>query len=152
VPHTSIGEICNREVRFVSPEATVLRAAQLMREWHVGDLVIVDEGDGIRIPVGIITDRDIVVAAVAPELDVRTLAVGDLSMYPLVTVEADLSVPEVVYRMNREGVRRVPVVNGTGSLIGIVTLDDLVRHIAATLVQLAELPPRQRGVEREVRA
>ena len=92
----TIGEICNKDVKFVAPETTVLRAAQLMRELHVGDLVIVDEDDGIRLPVGIVTDRDIVVAAVASELDLRTLAVGDLSMYPLVTVGADLSVQEVV--------------------------------------------------------
>lgn len=148
----SIGEICNKDVEFVTPETTVLRAAQLMRELHVGDLVIVDEDDGIRLPVGIVTDRDIVVAAVASELDLRTLVVGDLSMYPLVTVGADLSVQEVVAEMHRAGVRRVPVVSGTGSLVGIVTFDDLVRHIAGTLVELAQLPLRQRSAEKELRS
>ena len=149
--HISIGEICNKDVEFVTPDTTVLRAAQLMRELHVGDLVIVDESDGIRLPVGIVTDRDIVVAAVANELDLRTLAVGDLSMYPLVTVASDLSVQEVVSEMHRAGVRRVPVVGATGSLVGIVTLDDLVLHIAGTLSKLAELPLRQRSAERELR-
>lgn len=147
----SIGEICNKDVQFVPPDTTVLRAAQLMRELHVGDLVIVDEAEGIRIPVGIVTDRDIVVAAVASELNLRTLAVGDLSMYPLMTVSADTSVQEVVAEMHRAGVRRVPVVSGTGSLVGIVTLDNLVRHIAGTLSELAELPLRQRSAEKELR-
>jgi CBS domain-containing protein len=148
----SIGEICNKHVEYVTPETTVLRAAQLMRELHVGDLVIVDEDDGIRLPVGIVTDRDIVVAAVAGELDLRTLAVGDLSMYPLVTVGADLSVQEVVAEMHRAGVRRVPVVSSTGSLVGIVTFDDLVWHIAGTLFELAELPLRQRSAEKDLRS
>ena len=61
----TVGELCNRAVVFAREEETVREAARRMRDMHVGDLVIVREEDGRRVPVGIVTDRDLVVGPLA---------------------------------------------------------------------------------------
>lgn len=73
-----IGEICNRAVVFAKKDTSLLEAAleaaQLMRQNHVGDVVIVDEKNGRRVPVGIVADRDIVIEVIAKEIDINTVA------------------------------------------------------------------------------
>jgi len=73
-----IGEFCNRSVVFATRKTSIAEAAQLMREYHVGDLVVVDVLDGKHMPIGIVTDRDIVVEIVAKSLDYNTFTVGDI--------------------------------------------------------------------------
>ena len=83
----SVGEICNREVIIVHRDETVQEAAKLMRQHHVGDVVVVDDRNGVRVPVGIVTDRDVVVEIVATELDQATMTVGDIMAQELFTVK-----------------------------------------------------------------
>ena len=71
-----IGEFCNREVVFATRETSIPEAAQLMRQYHVGDLVVVDEVNGKRVPVGIVTDRDIVIEIIAQSLDINAFSCG----------------------------------------------------------------------------
>lgn len=73
-----MGEICNREVIVVQRDDTVLEAAKLMRQHRVGDVQVVDDRDGERVPVGIITDHDRVVEIMAAELDYMVITVGDV--------------------------------------------------------------------------
>src|SRR3990172_5678775 len=72
------GELCNREVVFAYRNTPLVEAARLMREHHVGSLVVVVDRLSERVPVGILTDRDIVVAVVAKELDARKLSAGEV--------------------------------------------------------------------------
>jgi CBS domain-containing protein len=143
----AIGEICNREVIVVAPETTISEAAQLMRQHHVGDVVVVTEAGGRRQPVGIVTDRDVVVEVVATGLDPAVLTVGDIMVPDLATVPEKTGVFEAIRYMRDQGVRRMPVVGEDGSLIGILALDDLLELLGEELGALARLVAREQGKE-----
>lgn len=146
----TIGEVCNRNVVCATRDTTVVEAANLMRHNHVGDLVVVEESDGRRTPLGIVTDRDLVVEVVAPGLDPKAIKVGELLIGRLTTVEERARSSDVVRLMATKGVRRMPVVDAAGKLVGIVTIDDLLPQLASQLSELSGLPLRSR--EREVEA
>ena len=134
-----ISEICNREVVIVQRHNTILEAAQLMRQHHVGDVVAVEERGGVRVPVGIVTDRDLVVEIMAPAIDQTVITVGDIMMTELATVKENAGLSETIEYMRAKGVRRVPVVDRGGGLVGILTLDDLLELLAEELLALAKL-------------
>lgn len=146
-----IGEICNREVVFARRDETVRAAAQLMREHHVGDLVVVDERDGRRVPAGILTDRDIVVGIVAKHLDPDVLAVGDVIGPELVIAKESDGVSETIELMRAKGVRRIPVIDAAGALVGIVTADDMLDLLAEELSGLSRIVSREQRREAEYR-
>lgn len=134
-----VSEICNREVVIVRPGDTALEAAQLMRRHHVGDVVVVEDRDGIRVPLGVVTDRDLVLEIMAPELDQTAITAGDIMAPDLVTIKENTGVFEAIQYMRAKGVRRVPVVNDGGGLVGILALDDLLELLAEELLELAKL-------------
>jgi CBS domain-containing protein len=103
------------------------------------------------VPVGIVTDRDVVVEVVAADLDARNLKVGDLVTRQLVTAAEHETCEDCVRVMAMNGVRRMPVVDASGALVGVVTIDDLLPHFAAPLAQLSELAARGRRREMELR-
>jgi len=111
-------------------------AALLMREHHVGSLVVVEERDTGKSPIGMVIDRDIVIAVVAQDLDPRMLAVGEVTTTDVVSVRNDDSVPDASALMRRRGVRLVLLVTKAGLLVGIVTLDGLLRIVVAQLDDL----------------
>jgi CBS domain-containing protein len=134
-----ISEICNREVVIVQRDTTASEAAQIMRQHHVGDVVVVDDRGGVKIPVGIVTDRDLVVEIMAPAIDQMAVTVGDIMASELATVKENAGVFETIEYMRAKGVRRVPVVDKGGGLIGILALDDLLELLAEELLALAKL-------------
>jgi CBS domain-containing protein len=144
----SISEFCNRNVVCASRETSVVDAADLMRHHHIGDVIVVDQRGAQRIPVGIVTDRDIVVEVVAAGLDPKLLKLGDILGDPLATVSEKEGYAATVHRMAERGVRRMPVVDAAGDLVGIITADDLLLQLATPLAQLSELA--RRGRQREV--
>ena len=143
----TIGAICNREVITVQREATILHAAMLMREYHVGDVVVIENQKNKVIPVGIVTDRDLVVEVVATELDCKVITVGDIMLTSLSTAKDNLGILESIQLMTSKGVRRLPVVDDSGSLIGIVTLDDLLLLLAKEFGSLSKLVAREQKNE-----
>ncbi len=143
----NVGEICIRDVVVTPRDTTVAVAAQLMREYHVGDLVVVDASGGRRLPVGIVTDRDVAIGVVAPGLDPATLTVGDIMAAELVTAREGDGVFEILQTMRRRGVRRVPVVDDGGALAGIVALDDILEIIAEELAAAVKLTEREQTNE-----
>lgn len=120
------GEICTRSVVIAFRGTSLNGAARLMRENHVGCLVVVEELEGERIVVGVLTDRDIVTAVVASDIDPGTMRVEDVMTTDLVTAREDDSVIDLLRTMRRKGVRRIPVVGGQSQLVGVVTLDDVL--------------------------
>lgn len=124
------GDICTRSVTFVSRNVTVDEAARLMREHHVGSVVVVDEAAEGRIVVGMLTDRDIVTAIVAKVVDPSIVSVGEAMSADVVTAREDDSIIDLLGRMRRKGVRRVPIVDAKGALIGLVALGDLLEIVA----------------------
>lgn len=136
----TVGSFCNREVVIARRESTIIEVAKLMRLHHVGDVVIVEDRENITVPVGIITDRDLVVELIADGVDLELVTVGDVMSYELVTARTDNSIWETLKRMRGLGVRRIPVVNGQGGLEGILALDDILELLAQELSMLAKVP------------
>ena len=133
------GAICVRDVVIAGPAMSVREAAGLMRDYHVGSLVVAEETNGKTIPVGILTDRDLAVEVLATGLDADSVTVGDIMSDHLMLVVEDESLWDVIQRMRSEGVRRVPVVDNRGSLIGILSVDDLLQLLGDELSALGRL-------------
>jgi CBS domain-containing protein len=146
----SVGEICNREVIIIDRNENITDAARLMRKHHVGNVVVVKSENSMeRIPVGILTDRDIVIELLARDVDLDALSVGDAMSFDLLSVREDDNVLDAIKQMRKKGVRRAPVVNGQGSLVGILTEDDMVELLSEQLSDLVALQKREQQVERE---
>jgi CBS domain-containing protein len=146
-----VGEIAIRQVVIASRETSVLDAAKLMRQHHVGDIVVTDQIGGKCVPVGIVTDRDIVLEVLAQELDATTLALGDIMAADLITISEHEGVFQTIKSMRAKGARRAPVVDSGGALIGIVSLDDLIELLADELGDLSKLISREQKREAEAR-
>lgn len=146
-----IGEICNREVVMLEINNTVLSAAKLMRKHHVGDLLVVKKSNGSCIPISIVTDRDLVIEVMAPEIDPSVLTVGDIMPRSLATVKENTGVFETIQHMRVKGVRRMPVVDEDGNLVGLVTLDDLLGLLAEELGLLTKLIAQEQIKEASAR-
>jgi CBS domain-containing protein len=126
----------------VDESTSLTEAARLMREEGVGDLVIMRRDGGVNEPVGIVTDRDIVVHALACGLDASSITVADLSTRKPVTVPVDADLTEITAAMSTHGVRRVLVTSGT-ELAGIVSMDKVIKAMAELLNNLGETLDRQ---------
>ncbi len=147
----AVGEVCNREVVITGKSFSVVEAAQLMRSHHVGDLVVVEDRAGRKFPVGIVTDRDIVVEVVAAGVNSEALKVGDIMSPEVATIREDEGLFEALRYMRDKGVRRMPVVDREGVLVGILTLDDLLSLLAEELTELAKLVSHERQREATLR-
>jgi CBS domain-containing protein len=146
-----VGQICTTETIYCERDETVQGAALLMRRNHVGDIVVIDKPDGERVPVGILTDRDIVVSVIALGLDPASLLVGDIMSDDLLTCSEADDVYETIERMRLRAIRRVPVVNAAGGLTGIVSVDDLLEFLAEEMGELARIGPHQLSHEKRAR-
>ncbi len=146
-----IRDICTSEAAHCSRDETVQGAAITMRRLHVGDVIVVDQFDGARVPVGIVTDRDIVISVIAPGLDPASLQVGDIMTDDLLTARDTDDVYETIERMRLRGIRRVPVIDANGSLAGIVSADDLLEFLAEEMGELSRISPYQQAHERRAR-
>ena len=148
----SIGEICTRDVIVANRKDSVLDVAKLMRKYHVGDVVVVDRRVDQNFPVGIITDRDIVLELVAKEIDIGSVMAEDVMSTDLLIGEENEQLTGLVQQMQSKGVRRVPVINAKGGLIGIISEDDIVEIIGEQLSNLASLVNRGGHREHATRA
>jgi CBS domain-containing protein len=145
------GEICNRKVVVAYRNTTLAEAAKLMGDYHVGSLVVVVDRQAERIPVGILTDRDLTLAVLAKGADPRSFEIGDVMSSELVTVREQDSVTEVLRLMRDRGVRRLPVLTPSGALAGIVTIDDVLDIVAEQLGDVVHAIERERVRETRVR-
>ena len=148
-----VNEICSRAVSHVRRDVSILEAAHRMREEHVGDLIVVDEKEGRRVPVGVLTDRDMVVGILARDADhVKLLDVGDVMVGgSLVTAYEEEDLAPVLRRMRTFGVRRLPVVDAEGSLTGVLSVDDVIPALSDEMADLAALVSGQAAREPERR-
>jgi CBS domain-containing protein len=145
-------EFCIRDVVCGARDMPIVDAAALMRHRHVGDIVVIDQVGDRRVPVGIVTDRDIVIEIVAAGLDPKLIKLGDLVLGPPMTIQESAGYAETVRQLAIKGVRRMPVVDATGGLVGIVTMDDMLYQLAAPLAALSELAGRSRRYESVTRS
>lgn len=148
----TVGEVCKRSVVVAAKNETIVEAANHMRASHVGDLVVVEDRQGRRVPIGVITDRDIVVGAVAPNSGhIESLLVGDLMTPDVVTARETEPIEAALKKMEEHGIRRLPVVDGNGALVGIVTLDDALQVLTEQQIGLVKIVAEEQRHERHFR-
>jgi CBS domain-containing protein len=146
-----VGEICSHEVVFAKRNDSVALAARLMREHHVGTVVVVDERNGRRFPVGILTDRDIAVGVVALGADPGKCDVEGVMPAEVVCVRDTDGLGRAIALMRAQGVRRLPVIDGSGALVGVLSADDVLEVLAEELYCLGGMMARGERYEREHR-
>ena len=144
-----MGEICTRDTIIAKKDSTIFEIAKLMRQHHVGDIVVVNEGENI--PIGIVTDRDIVIEILAKELSPETVTTGDIMNRDVLTAQENDDIWDTLQRMRIRGVRRIPVVDQRGGLVGIASLDDLLELLADELEGIAKIVRREQDRERSTR-
>lgn len=132
----NVSSLCHRQIVSIGANATVREAAEAMRQHHVGALVVTDAQEPGR-AIGVLTDRDLVVDLLAPGLPVEQQSAGSFCSASLVGVPDSATIPEAVRTMRRAGVRRLLVVEPGGSLLGLLSADDLFEAIAGELESLA---------------
>jgi CBS domain-containing protein len=143
----TVGQLCSRDVVTVGRPTPVREAARRMREWHVGCIVVTDEGPEGRWPVGVLTDRDLVTAAMVTQPDPLQLESGTVMSDDLVTVHEDATPRHALTLMRHRRIRRLPVVDSSGLLVGLLSIDDLLLPLAEELRWLADVVAGQRQVE-----
>ena len=143
----TVGKFCNREVIIADINSSIAEIAKLMRKHHVGDVVLVNDTSGRTKPIGILTDRDIVIELIACDVPLDSVSAGDVMSYELVTAKEEDSIWDTLQRMRAKGIRRVPVVNDKGELEGILSADDLLELFAEEFNLLAKVPFREQLVE-----
>jgi len=146
-----ISECCKRDVVCCDAELSLPDTAALMRKHHVGDVLVIQSDAGMRVPIGIVTDRDIVMEIMALQLDATLFTAGDIMTAPLVTVKENAGFVETLRLMRSNGIRRMPVVTESGTLYGIVTADDIVKALVLELSLITEAMAGQTAHERRLR-
>jgi len=147
----AVSAVCNHNVATIERGAGVVEAAARMRAEHVGDLIVVEQRGGRRVPVGILTDRDIVVAVVAKRVSPDAVKVGDAMSSKVLTVNEDNGIEHALREMRRVGVRRAPVLDSSGELVGVLSIDDVIDHLAVQLDHIGDIIRRGQQAEADTR-
>ena len=150
----NVGKVCKHQVITVTPRTDLVAAAKLMREKHVGFLVVVEPESGATHgrPVGVLTDRDVVVSVVAKGEDPKQLIVGDIMNQGPAVVDEGESLDLALQTMRRMGVRRLPVVGPRGMLTGIVSLDDVIDVLAREIGEVSGAVQNEQRIEGVLRS
>lgn len=147
-----VRDYANLNVICCGPDTPIDEVASLMRRHHVGDVVVLDsQQEGARVPIGILTDRDILVETLSLGVDPKVFTASDLMSSPPTTVQEDASLSEALGIMRGKDIRRLPVVNRAGSLFGIISSDDVLNVIASELSMIAGLMVEQPAREGRLR-
>lgn len=147
-----IADICTHDVVQVAADASLNEAAETMRKRHVGALVVTEQPNGERIPVGMITDRDIVLAVVAHGVAPESLTAGDVMTHPLATCREDEELFDAIQTMRDRGVRRLPVLNASGGLAGMVAADDIFSALGTHMRDLSQVLGHEQAREMQLRS
>lgn len=134
-----IRDLYTPHARTAFRDEPLAEAAGRLCSEHIGALVIVDRNDAGRRPVGILTDRDIVRGQLRRSADLYCLTVADVMTPDPLVLPAHLEAAEAIEALNARAVRRAPVIDASASLVGIVTVDDLLPAVAQELAALAGL-------------
>jgi CBS domain-containing protein len=132
---TRLKDFATASVAVAELETTALAAAKLMRKHHVGALVVVDALEKSR-PVGIVTDRDLVLALMAEGLDPELFTAGDIMSLELVIASPEMDAMDAVQLMRTNRLRRLVIADDEGRLVGIVTMEDILELLTRELADL----------------
>ncbi len=148
----NVGSVASRVVVTAPPAMPVVQAARLMRQEHTGTLVVVDPTAAPVKPLGLVTDRDLVMEVLAQKMSPDLVSVGDLLTRPLATVREDDALYDAIESMRRNGVRRLVVTNAQGDLVGLISMDDIIGVLAEELTGLSGTIGAEVRTERVQRA
>jgi CBS domain-containing protein len=143
----NVSRIYTRDVVTVSRSTSLKEAARLMATWHIGSLVITDDPPAERRAIGIVTDRDFVIQAVAAGADPSQVTVGHVISPRLASIDENSEAYEALKRMANLGVRRLAVTADGGGIVGILSFDDLVDALAVEMSDLARVIRQNRKHE-----
>jgi CBS domain-containing protein len=150
-----VGNICKRQVVAVSPRTELIAAAELMRQEHVGFLVVVEpeppNSAPYGSPVGVLTDRDIIICVIAQRADPQQLTVADVMTRGPATVAETDSLDRALHIMSEMGVRRLPVVSSGGLLTGVISLDDAIDLLAGQILDVSGALRNEQHIEGTLR-
>ena len=144
-----IADICQRKVEHIDLNASAHDAAVKMCEAHVGTLVVLDPASSGSKPIGILTDRDLVLKVLAKGTSAQAVAVADVMTRDVATCQGSQSPFDAVQTMRRYGVRRLPVLNDSGELMGLIAADDIYSVLAAHMRELGQAMLREQLHELE---
>lgn len=129
----ALNQLMIKDVTSLPAYATVLDAAKFMTDMNVGTVIVTVEDK----PSGLITDRDIVTKVLAQGTDPNTTKIEDVMVTPVVTISEDKGIFEVTKLMSTHGIRRFPVVDAKGKLVGVIALDDLMVLLGEEMKNIA---------------
>lgn len=135
----NVNAVCSHNVATIDSHAGVVEAAAKMRAEHVGDLIVVAHSAGRRVPIGILTDRDIAIGLVAKGVSPNDVTVRDAMSSKLLKVQMDNALEFALKEMRRVGVRRAPVVDENDDLVGVLSIDDAIDYLAEQLGYIADI-------------
>lgn len=144
-----VGEICNRHAVIVGKLDSIYTAAVLMREHHANYLVVVESCGGNNVPVGSLTDRDIVVDIIAKNADLAKITISDVMNPHLLLAEENDSVISTLKRMRHKRICYIPIVNAKRALIGVLSLDAILDVITEQLNDIGYIINREPPILRE---
>lgn len=139
----SIGTICKCDVVTITKDASIQEAAQLMKENNIGDVIVVETQEKLDKPIGIVTDRDIIIDVVADKKNAENIQVGDVMSENLLVLNNNQSIEDALKMMQEKGVRRAPIVSNEQKIVGIATFDDLFKLLVGEINSLAKLIEKQ---------
>jgi len=136
-------KLCRNNPVTLEKTATLRYAATLMRREHVGTVVVTERREGVDVPIGILTDRDIVIKGVAESRDLDGAKVSDVMSDSVQTISPNDDIDEAISRMQRAEVRRLVMKDELGAICGIVSADDILAEVGCELGLLGSLFKRQ---------
>ncbi len=143
----NVGEVCSREVVTAEPDTSIEDVVKLMRHHHVGDVVVIESKAKPSKPVGILTDRDIVIEVLANGIDLNAITLEDVMTRELLVARENEDVYEVMAAMRSKGYRRVPVLGDNAELVGILSLDDILELLAEHMSHVVGIIQREQQQE-----
>lgn len=141
----NVGAICSRETIIAAPDDSVSAASQLMLRYNVGSLVVVETDVKGNKPIGMVTDRDIVLKVITPELHPTEVKLADIMTTKLLTAKEADEVYDTLKKMRAKVVRRIPVTDEDGYLKGILTIDDLLEFFNKEMGEIVSLFKKEQG-------
>lgn len=148
----TVGNYCEQNLALLTRDASLQEAAMMMRIHHLGEVIVIDIVNGKNIPVGVVTDRDLVIEIMALDVDVEQISVGNIMSLELITVPEDYSLSETLDIMQQNGVRRLPVVDSGGVLKGLIYMETILKVLCQDLGKMLELINTERNIEKTLRS
>jgi len=132
-------ELCTRKTVIIQEDKSVKEAARLMKQYNVGCVIVIRPQNSHNIPIGMITDRDLLLAIIDGDKSYKEIPVHTVMKVPVITVHESTTLNDALGKMRFHGIRRVPVVDGAGTLTGILSIDDILGNISRELNEIVKL-------------